>query len=521
MRWVLWAVLAWRLDAEENFGDQDNVPWRPELPKKEMWTAVMDELDRSLRQYPNVTVADLLSCPRHLVLVYKNRVFVTPSFELLGHVKQRDHLTMVASLLKRSNFSNGLYVVTLAARGNIDQGTYCPATEKELPFFVIAKKMGYKKPGILIPNPYFANVTRWATEKLKLDKIARKKEWEHRRPQAMWRGGIGCYWDCFGDMGSWRRWAAVVKSWKRPDVLDVKVLASRGRFSLRNVSMVDCEKNGLTVFPEMRDGYNALLNGQVSEFTSVHLQHSTYADYQYLLNLNGVAGGSYSRNLNYIWNLDAVVLMWDAHFVEWYFPALHHMDTHVSVDFKNVVPTIENLTKQPEVTAGLRRRARDVYNMFISTEGLNNYFHALFSHLRSASVDFSRVLDDPSTFNALLARLGCGRTFHLLEATAFDTRKGHADHVLKVIPPNDPDLPACAGSDVDAIIDELHKTDPSLHRTWILKVPGSDGVVDLTSTFQQRAANHRSLRTNRSRSPFVGQRRRLHSDASDPRCWST
>ena len=44
-----------------------------------------------------------------------------------------------------------------------------------------------------------------------------------------------------------------------------------------------------------------------------------YTKSAFVLNLPGQTTGSYSRNLNHLWATGAVVLLWDASFVEWYF----------------------------------------------------------------------------------------------------------------------------------------------------------------------------------------------------------
>ena len=53
-----------------------------------------------------------------------------------------------------------------------------------------------------------------------------------------------------------------------------------------------------------------------------HVNRSVYASYKYQLNLPGSVSGSYSRNLNHLWMLGSVVALWDAPYVEWYYPAL-------------------------------------------------------------------------------------------------------------------------------------------------------------------------------------------------------
>ncbi|KAH8087664.1 hypothetical protein JL720_6982 [Aureococcus anophagefferens] len=59
---------------------------------------------------------------------------------------------------------------------------------------------------------------------------------------------------------------------------------------------------------------------------------SKFSDWKYALHLPGAFTGSYSRNLNKLWALGSVVLLWAAPYVEFYFPGLSHGATHLAVD---------------------------------------------------------------------------------------------------------------------------------------------------------------------------------------------
>ena len=48
------------------------------------------------------------------------------------------------------------------------------------------------------------------------------------------------------------------------------------------------------------------------------VDRADYSAYRYVLNLPGATTGSYSKNLNHLWALGAVVMLWDAPFVEWH-----------------------------------------------------------------------------------------------------------------------------------------------------------------------------------------------------------
>jgi len=133
-------------------------------------------------------------------------------------------------------------------------------------------------------------------------------------------------------------------------------------------------------------------------------------------------------------------LIWDAFFVEWYFPALHHGKTHLAVDFADVARTVAEL--RGAETSHLRKAAKEIYETFLSKRGLVHYLRTVLERLKRR---FPRVAFDKDKLNATLAALGCGSRFHLLEfRVGFDsTKKDHPNDELHSIPLDDPDLPIC------------------------------------------------------------------------------
>jgi len=293
------------------YGEQASVPWFPELPDRtgegeSPWTAVMREVDRSFGNFrdPTVDLLDMLKCESNFILLVNGRVFVSSKFDQLGASKPRYHLTMIKSVIE-SLPDNSIYVVDLGARGGA--GSVRKRCGAKVPLFVIAKRQGYdSSPGILIPNPYFANLTRWDAKRRDIHQGL--TPWASRRQKAVWRGAVGCSDDmCEGDLGNWRRLLAVVQSWKRPDLLDFKVVGEGNR--VRNPAVTNCSRSGLEIYPEVREAYDELAQQNFRPFFADYVDIPHFARYQFALSLPGVMGGSYSRHLNNLWDLDLVVFI--------------------------------------------------------------------------------------------------------------------------------------------------------------------------------------------------------------------
>ncbi|KAH8053080.1 hypothetical protein JL722_9746 [Aureococcus anophagefferens] len=117
-----------------------------------------------------------------------------------------------------------------------------------------------------------------------------------------------------------------------------------------------------------------------------------FADYKFLLNLPGTISGSYSRHLNVLWALGAVVLLWDSPHVEWYYPALKDGATHVVVvGAASAAGTAAALLADPNRARGLALRARVVHDLFLCPDCLASHFKFVVDAYRSGSA--SKALD--------------------------------------------------------------------------------------------------------------------------------
>jgi hypothetical protein len=143
-----------------------------------------------------------------------------------------------------------------------------------------------------------------------------------------------------------------------------------------------------------------------------------YTKYKYVLNLPGSTSGSYSRNLNHLWSLDSVVMLWRGPVKEWYYPALAHGRTHFDVDKSDLAETVRQLEADPRLASHVREGAADVEQSFITSEALADYLVEVLR--RAGRKFFSDVLDDACTARDFFAtRVDCAA---LGDLAMFDLR---------------------------------------------------------------------------------------------------
>ncbi|KAH8096001.1 10-hydroxy-9-(phosphonooxy)octadecanoate phosphatase [Aureococcus anophagefferens] len=191
-----------------------------------------------------------------------------------------------------------------------------------LPPLVIAKRGGFRQKGILIPNPYYGSLARdWNATRAAILARGRATPWASRRAQAFWRGRIISHdasnnlsdaLKCEYEYGNHARLAAVALSFRRPDAVDVKCTTA---------AATDCRPRDAVARPCAALPYTADMARVAREPTLIAgdapVDRADYSAYRYVLNLPGATTGSYSKNLNHLWALGAVVMLWDAPFVEW------------------------------------------------------------------------------------------------------------------------------------------------------------------------------------------------------------
>lgn len=370
----------WELEAELN----------AEVPAEKrdaLKHAVRAEVKRSLTRYPHVIAgaADAKAFVRRLgraerredlVVVVDGRVLVSPAFAKID--KNNRHLQFVWSVTQMSNVPNVAYLLDRFAFGdrhpypsssaNASSGCVAAPGPAPDPEFVIAKYHGHGMCGVLIPNMYvFNEVGKWAKEAEKLKQAAVAKPWKDRSSRVFWRGQILAQDKCHRDGGNHARWSALALAREKPDAFACACLDGK-----------PCAARDAARFPCDGLPYTATMAALVAEDRAKHskaaLPMADFANYKFLLNLPGTISGSYSRHLNVLWALGAVVLLWDSPHVEWYYPALKDGATHVVVDAASAAETAAALLADPNRARGLALRARVVHDLFLCPDCLASHF---------------------------------------------------------------------------------------------------------------------------------------------------
>mmetsp|Transcript_8166 Transcript_8166/g.10416 ORF Transcript_8166/g.10416 Transcript_8166/m.10416 type:complete len:520 (-) Transcript_8166:229-1788(-) len=443
------------------------------------------ELNRSVQIFNNIKSEDeaiiqlerLLNCSEIVILVIEERLFVSlDHYSIMKHKPQK-HFEMILSIpallsTKYTEFSprlpNAVYLFHAQATGRLESLRCDSVISRSkdssknyfLPFVVIAKDSGYEMPGILIPNPYFQNLTVWnELNQFLLARAKREHPWENRDPRCIWRGTVNSKTKCHDDFGNWARFCALVRSNERPDLLDIKAVGLLQPTEPENNAMHLDKKDqickaALPYDSGMKTAYYNIIknNAKRSQFFAHYLSFLNYTKYQFILNLPGVQGGSYSRNLNKIWNMNSVIALWNSLHVEWYYPALRHGHTHIGVDCHNIIKELEYFKSDPRKLNRLRQTAQRVYNEFLSAESIALYMIQVLNALSQRSGQYL-ILEDRLIRNRVLKQLNCPR-FDLVEIKT----SGHFSEIdsiqeefnnttkykLKLISRDDPVLASCA-----------------------------------------------------------------------------
>mmetsp|Transcript_15015 Transcript_15015/g.60303 ORF Transcript_15015/g.60303 Transcript_15015/m.60303 type:complete len:439 (+) Transcript_15015:663-1979(+) len=138
------------------------------------------------------------------------------------------------------------------------------------------------------------------------------------------------------------------------------------------------------------------------------VEQTEYARYQYLVNLPGKTSGSYSRNLNHLWLMGSVVVLWDMPTVEWYYPALRNGVTHVAVNKTNAFDALTRVRDDAGLEKRLAENAVRVGHEFICAKCLAHFLREALLAYRDRFGQ-AAILDDPARARALFERhLVCG-----------------------------------------------------------------------------------------------------------------
>jgi len=361
------------------------------LDERSARAAVRAELARSLEVYRSseslddaaAYVSRVLREERRedFVVVLGNRIYVDRSF--LGIDKNNRHLQLVASVAKVRHLPNVAYLVNRFAFGDRhpypleaphDRGacySYGGASSSSSsssnlvdPELVIAKAHGYRQCGVLIPNMYYLNeLGKWNAT----SRALRPVPWAEKRSRAFWRGQILAQPKCHRDFGNHARWEALALARTYPEDFDCDCLEGK-----------PCDFRNASRFPCPRLPYDATIEKLHKEPRSRHskkaLTVDKFSQYKFHLNVPGTISGSYSRHLNVLWMLKSVVLLWNSPHVEWYYPSLQGMVTHVPVSRATAKEALDALRADDAKARELANAARLVHDVFLCADCVADYF---------------------------------------------------------------------------------------------------------------------------------------------------
>lgn len=371
----------------------------------------------------------------NLVMILNNRVFVPRIF--LKSPKRRKHAGMMKDAVERLSSPNVMYLVETGASGpsNRFECGRAPLDAMELhekakwekldsnftrvfhyppPRFAIAKKEGYERCGILVPNPYIGNLSLWQNQRLvEIEQSATERPFVKRDGRLFWRGHISSaefakrHPDCSREVGNYARFAAATLTFTHPERSDVRCV----KCEIRNETEHFCDQ--FRYDDDMKSAF-----AQPDRIRGNYVDEFDFSRYKHVLNLPGSTTGSYSMNLNHLWMLGSIVFLWENSHVEWYYPALKEGLTHLSVNKSTALAALDAVENSNSLTERLRQGARRVARDIFCVNCLVRYFATVVDRYRK-HFSLDKVLDDPTRLRAFFAALDC-KQMDLIEIVAFD-----------------------------------------------------------------------------------------------------
>ena len=369
-------------------------------------------------QSAKLAVRSALRDKTHAVWLLQGRLFVHKAY--LGEMKRELHLRFMSSVLRKKTVGNTVYA--------FDEGASGPskACDPHLPKLVIAKKGGDRQCGVLVPNPYFGDVYRtWERERAALVALGKRRRWENRRTQLFWRGKIrgresvvAKERDCLREAGNYARLQASSLTALDPQVFDVRATSCRPR-PIRSVSSDLCRK----LLPQ-NDDLAKIRDSGCRAIQGRFMNHGKFNTFQFLLDLPGSTTGSYSRNLNHLWLLGAVVVFWSGPLLEpggalqWYSAGLEDGQTHVSLNVTTAKATLSRIRSDVTWRDALVTNARGVADELLCGECLGSYVSTVLLALRQRRPRLDAALNqhaqhasNETTLADLLHGENCARHF--------------------------------------------------------------------------------------------------------------
>ena len=362
-------------------------------------------------------LSELLWDPWMTFAVIQNTLLVDRRF--MTTTKGLHEVEFVKSVMERRRLPNMVWLFDWTAdgfksrdsllRSGCPHPAKMPRTEAKrrrepVPKFVMAKRYGHDQCGILVPNAYFDDLTKWGNLAAQLHRVVEKRPFAERRGRVFWRGAVRAPATCDDEAGNFARVQALSLGLTMPDLFDIQCV-------------FECtpRRTPCPEFPYDDDMLRAIRGPYVAK---KHVPKSTFAQYKYQLNLPGSVSGSYSRNLNHLWLLGSVVLLWQGDFQEFYYPALEDGVTHLIVNKTSAPGIIRHLVRNGEFAKRLATNARTVFDTILCPDCLADYFLRVVSKVRSHFA-YDLVLDNSSAFADLL-RTHVNTSHLQLIAIAFD-----------------------------------------------------------------------------------------------------
>eukprot|EP01138_Halocafeteria_seosinensis_P005966 gb/GECG01006098.1/.p1 GENE.gb/GECG01006098.1/~~gb/GECG01006098.1/.p1 ORF type:complete len:430 (+),score=18.58 gb/GECG01006098.1/:1-1290(+) len=212
------------------------------------------------------------------------------------------------------------------------------------PVFSMARSEKYRD--VLYPNPYFVHFFQWREEMLRYS-----VPWDRRYPVALWRGS------CMGSEGSNPR-------------VEMVTLANHSRGLVDAAFTSRCS---LSSWPqEHRKSIGSLPVKSAVSF-------SYMANFKYLIVMPGAQAASYSKALQYLSTLGAVVMLWENDIFEFYYHRLipgHHF---LKVSRSNIIQTVQLLRANDSYAKFLAGNMREWVEQNLDTNRVVTYFRDVFS----------------------------------------------------------------------------------------------------------------------------------------------
>ena len=238
---------------------------------------------------------------------------------------------------------------------------------------------------------------------------------------------------------------------EHPDLFDVFCAGAEGCAPRNPATQPPCDEAAVRAahlkayggaaapaFAAYTDAMRAAAADPARRIVGGYVAPSDFSRWRSALHLPGAFTGSYSRNLNKLWALGSVVLLWDAPYVEFYSPALAHGSTHLAVDACSAAATLRALDARPEAAARLAANAKRVFEDLLCARCLARYLAEVLGAFRR-HFDLGRALDaglrDGAAAKFLRDRTNCSDLdlVHVRSSRPFPEKYGRglpADHVV-------------------------------------------------------------------------------------------